>query len=500
MKSSRLFIALVAIAFTSVIKANVPNDSIGKEARTISTRYEAGGVYGSGNYAPMWHFANKQGIGSNKNGWAYARAAVEGRNVFSNCDITLKWGADIVGGYNLTSPVFIQQAYFDFSWKRVNISFGQKERWGYIQNPRLSSGALVESGNARPIPQIRIELPEYWNIPGTKGWFGIRGHLAYGWFTDEYWQKDFVGQGATRTTGVRYHSKAGSARIGNAERFPLTAEVGLYMVTQFGGNTHNHLNNEGKLVDSPTRFKDYLTALIPIKGDSRYTIADQTNVAGNMLGSWFGTLTWNDKAWKLRLTYEHVFEDHSQMFWEYGLWTEQLVGLELELKKFKWIKSVTFEYFNLKDQSGPIYHDTNSLIPDQISCADNNYWHHTYLGWFNYGMMIGTPFTTSPVYNTDGTLNMYNNRTEAFHFGIEGSPLEWMDYRLLVSRSNNWGTYDIPFTEIKHCTSGLMELTFRPEFMKKWSITASFAFDKGKLYGNNYGGMITITRRNIFSY
>lgn len=500
MKSSRLFIALVAIAFTSVIKANVPNDSIGKEARTISTRYEAGGVYGSGNYAPMWHFANKQGIGSNKNGWAYARATVEGRNVFSNCDITLKWGADIVGGYNLTSPVFIQQAYFDFSWKRVNISLGQKERWGYIQNPRLSSGALVESGNARPIPQIRIELPEYWNIPGTKGWFGIRGHLAYGWFTDEYWQKDFVGQGATRTTGVRYHSKAGSARIGNAERFPLTAEVGLYMVTQFGGNTHNHLNNEGKLVDSPTRFKDYLTALIPIKGDTRYTIADQTNVAGNMLGSWFGTLTWNDKAWKLRLTYEHVFEDHSQMFWEYGLWTEQLVGLELELKKFKWIKSVTFEYFNLKDQSGPIYHDTNSLIPDQISCADNNYWHHTYLGWFNYGMMIGTPFTTSPVYNTDGTLNLYNNRTEAFHFGIEGSPLEWMDYRLLVSRSNNWGTYDIPFTEIKHCTSGLMELTFRPEFMKKWSITASFAFDKGKLYGNNYGGMITITRRNIFSY
>lgn len=500
MKSSRLFIALVAIAFTSVIKANVPNDSIGKEARTISTRYEAGGVYGSGNYAPMWHFANKQGIGSNKNGWAYARAAVEGRNVFSNCDITLKWGADIVGGYNLTSPVFIQQAYFDFSWKRINISLGQKERWGYIQNPRLSSGALVESGNARPIPQIRIELPEYWNIPGTKGWFGIRGHLAYGWFTDEYWQKDFVGQGATRTTGVRYHSKAGSARIGNAERFPLTAEVGLYMVTQFGGNTHNHLNNEGKLVDSPARFKDYLTALIPIKGDSRYTIADQTNVAGNMLGSWFGTLTWNDKAWKLRLTYEHVFEDHSQMFWEYGLWTEQLVGLELELKKFKWIKSVTFEYFNLKDQSGPIYHDTNSLIPDQISCVDNNYWHHTYLGWFNYGMMIGTPFTTSPVYNTDGTLNLYNNRTEAFHFGIEGSPLEWMDYRLLVSRSNNWGTYDIPFTEIKHCTSGLMELTFRPEFMKKWSITASFAFDKGKLYGNNYGGMITITRRNIFSY
>ncbi|MBO5787342.1 MAG: hypothetical protein J6R07_01555 [Bacteroidaceae bacterium] len=500
MRTNILLTAIIAIMVTVSTKADNIGDSKTKQAHSISTRYEAGAVYGSGDYAPMWHIANRQGMGSYKSNWAYARLAVNGKNTFSNGNIALDWGADIVGGYNLTSPVFIQQAYFDFSWKKINISLGQKERWGYIQNPRLSSGALVESGNARPIPQIRIELPEYWNIPGTKGWFGIRGHLAYGWFTDEYWQKEFVKPDKAHTTGVRYHSKAGAARIGNVDKFPLTAEMGLYMVTQFGGNTHNHLNEEGVFVDSPTRFKDYLTAFIPTKGDSQYTIADQANVAGNMLGSWFGSLTWDDKAWKLRLTYEHVFEDHSQMFWEYGLWTEQLVGLELELKKFKWIKSATFEYFNLKDQSGPIYHDTNSLIPDQISCVDNNYWHHTYNGWFNYGMMIGTPFTTSPVYNTDGTLEIYNNRTEAFHFGIEGSPLDWMDYRLLLSRSNNWGTYKKPFTEVKHCTSGLAEFTFRPDIKKRWSITASFAFDKGDLYGNNYGGMITITRRDIFKY
>lgn len=469
------------------------------EYNTIKTSYEAGGVAGSGDYAPMWHFSNRQGMGSHENGWAYARIGVEGRH-FLNGGIFLDWGADVVGGGNLTSNVFVQQAYVDFSWKRLRISLGQKERWGELKNHRLTTGALTESGNARPIPQIRIELPKYWNIPGTKGWLGIRGHIAYGWFTDENWQKDFVAPDKARTTGVRYHSKSGFLRIGNEKKFPLTAELGLHMATQFGGTVYNRLNEPGGYLHNPSRLKDYLQAFIPTKGDSQYDIADQVNIAGNVLGSYLGAITWNDKEWKLRLTYEHAFEDHSQMFWEYGIWTEQLVGLELELKKFNWIKGVTLEYFNLKNQSGPIYHDTNSQIPDQISCADNNYRHHTYNGWFNYGMIIGTPLVSSPVYNTDGTLMIYNNRVEAFHFGIEGSPLGWLDYRLLFTKSNNWGTYSRPFLKIKENTSGLVELTFKPSFMKKWSVTTSFAFDKGELYGNNYGGMITITRRNVFNF
>lgn len=486
----------ITISLTTAIMALLPSVTT---AQTLSTRYEAGGLVGSGNYAPMWHTANRQGAWSLNSSQAQARIGVSGEHNFSNSKINLQWGADIIGGYNLTSPIFVQQAYFDFNWKRLHISVGQKERWCNHKNPRLSTGALVESGNARPIPQIRIALPEYWNIPGTKGWLGIRGHLAYGLFTDENWQRNFVAEDKAHTSGVLYHSKAGFMRIGNENKFPLTAEIGLHMVTQFGGTSHNRLNRPGNTFTNPTRIKDFFYALIPLKGDSQYNIADQVNIAGNMLGSWLGAITWKENKWAARFYYEHTFEDHSQMFWEYGLWTEQLVGIEFELNNFKWIKSVTLEYFNLKDQSGPIYHDKTALIPEQISCRDNNYWHHTYNGWFNYGMMIGTPLITSPAYNTDKTLDIYNNRVEAFHAGIEGTLLKWLDYRLLLTRSNNWGTYSQPFKDIKVNTSGLVEFTFKPSFMKKWSITTSFAFDKGDLYGDNYGGMITITRNNIFN-
>lgn len=483
-------------AFTTTLLLMLAFNTL--QAQTLKERYEFTGTFGSGDFAPFWHLSNRQGLPSYENNSVYTRLGLAGEHSFSSCDIGTDWGFDFVVGDNLTSTVFIQQAYIDFSWKRLNISFGQKERWQGVVNHRLSTGSLTESGNARPIPQIRIELPDYWDIPGLGGWLGIKGHMAYGWFADEEWQKDFAADSTARAVGVRYHSKAGYLRIGNEEKFPLTAEFGLQMVTQFGGTCYNSRSIYGDNHHNPVRPKDYWTAFFPSSGDAAYDGSDQANVVGNMLGSWQAAITWNAEDWKLRGYYDHVFDDHSQMFMEYGLWTEQLVGIELELKKFKWIKGLALEYFNLKNQSGPVYHDTTAEIPDQISCIDNNYNHGRYPGWFNYGMMIGTPLCSSPIYNTDHKQVCYNNRVEAFHIGIEGCPLGWLDYRLLYTRSNNWGTYPHPFKEIKVNRSGLVELTFKPKILRNWSITTSFAFDCGDLYGDNYGGMITLTRKNIF--
>ena len=472
--------------------------SLGVNAQILTDRNELVATYGSGNFAPMWHTTNRQGVNSEKNNSVYARLGASGEHLFSNIDLNLDWGVDVVAGYNLVSSVFVQQAYFDIRWKRVKLSLGQKERWCDMKNPRLSTGALVESGNARPIPQVRFELPEYWDIPGLGGWFGIRGHLAYGWFTDGCWQEKFFAETSARTAGVLYHSKAGFMRFGNKDKFPLTAEIGLHMVTQFAGSCYNSLNRPGYSTN-PARFKDYLLALIPLKGDSQYGAIDQGNVAGNVLGSWMGAITWTQEKWKLHFYYDHVFEDHSQMFWEYGLWTEQLAGLELELKNFKWIRNVVFEYFNLKNQSGPVYHDSTNDIPDQVSCVDNNYNHQRYAGWFNYGRMIGTPLCTSPIYNEDKLQICRNNRVEAFHLGAEGELLRWLDYRCLFTFSNNWGTYAKPFVDIKKNFSGLVELTFFLSKNKNWSVGTSFAFDKGDLYGDNYGAMVTFKRCGIYN-
>ena len=472
--------------------------AIGAKAQTITERQELTGALGSGEYAPFWHMANRQGLGSEKRSMGYARVGVGGNHPFSKSGIAIDWDFDMVAGGHMASNVFVQQANIDLTWRELRLSIGQKERWGELMNHRLTTGTLVESGNARPIPQVRLELHDYLNIPGTGGWLALKGHLAYGRFTDGKWQEEFLApqynDEKRYAQNTLYHSKAGAMRFGNEEKFPLTAEIGLHMVTQFGGTTYNAKNHAGEAFKNPTRFKDFMLALIPLSGDNEYDGSDQLNVAGNVLGSWKGTIRWHSDKWVVKLNYDHAFEDHSQMFWEYGLWTEQLVGLELNLKEFKWIKAATVEYFNLKNQSGPIYHDSNITFPDQISCVDNNYNHSKYPGWFNYGMMIATPLCTSPIYNKDNSLTCYNNRVEAFHMGIEGGLLPWLDYRILLTHSNNWGTYGNPFKDIKKNTSGLVEFTFTPNIPGNWSIITSFAFDKGNLYGNNYGGLLTIKR------
>ncbi len=468
-------------------------------AQSFSYNIETTGAISKGTYTPFWHISNRQGLGSvaTKNG--YLRAGISGSHTLGKKNWSVDYAADIIIAKNLTSTVFIQQAFADINWRMLTLSLGQKERWSNFKNHRLSTGGLTESGNARPIPQIRLEVPQYWDIFGTKGWFTMRGHLAYGWFSDEEWQKGFVAKGKSRTVGVRYHSKAAYFKLGNEKLFPLTYEFGLEMAAQFGGTTYNMLNVPGRTNHNPVRLKDYLSVLVPVKGDSRYNVHDQSNISGNQLGSWHTAITWHAKEWQLGAYYEHTFEDHSQMFWEYGLWSEQLVGLQLKLNNGRWIKGINIEYFNLKNQSGPIYHDSNSTIPDQISCVDNNYWHHTYNGWFNYGMIIGTPLVTSPIYNSNGVLTTFNNRVEAFHLGIEGEPIEELGYRILLTKSNNWGTYGKPFTEIKENLSGLFELTYNPKKFNGWSISASFAFDNGELYNNNSGGMFTIRKSGIIN-
>ena len=468
-------------------------------AQEIDYHIDFNAGYSNGNYTPFWHISNRQGVGSMESQSGYMRAAIAGEKRI-NDSWRVNYGADFIMAHNHTSTVYVQQAFTDIGWRMFILSLGQKERWSNFKNQRLTTGGLTESGNARPIPQIRFEVPQYWDIFGTNGWFTVRGHIAYGWFTDESWQKDFTATGNERTTGVRYHSKAGYFKVGNEKKFPLTYEFGLEMVAQFGGTVYNRGNNSGECHHNPVKLKDYIKIFFMDSGDGDYHGMDQANVAGNHLGSWHTALTWHGKDYNIKGYYEHTFEDHSQMFWEYGLWNEQLVGIELEFKEFNWIKNIAVEYFNLKNHSGPIYHDSTDKIPDQISCGDNNYNHEWYTGWFNYGMIIGSPLCTSPIYNNDSKLVCYNNRVEAFHFAIEGEPCKGLGYRLLLTKSNNWGTYSDPFTDIKENLSGYIELRYKPAKLEGWSVAASFAFDDGNLYGNNNGGMLTIRKEGILKF
>ena len=458
---------------------------------------ETAGVVSSGGLSPFWLTADRNGLSSVDEKWGYVRAGVAGVSELKS-DWAFEYGADVVGAKNLPSTVFVHQAYVDVSWRWLRLGIGKKERSGELKNDSLSTGALVESENAAPIPQVRLEVSEYRDFFGTNGWFSLRGHIAYGWFGDGNWQQEWVATGTRYAKNVLYHSKSIFWKVGREQSFPLVYEGGVQLVSQFGGKIYNYMDNAGSDFNMPVRVKDFWDIFVFSAGDNEYDVHDRLNVAGNHLGSYHLSLKWGSGNWSLRGYYEHMFEDHSGMCWEYGLWKDCPVGAELQLTDFKWPDNVVVEYFNSRDQTGPVYHDATDEIPDQISARDNYFGHHAYPCWQHYGMIIGTPLITSCLYNDNNRFRIYNNRVEAFHFGASGHPIREFSYRLLLTFSHNWGTYKIPFVQIKSNLSGLLELSYMPRRTKGLCTFLSFAFDDGELYGNNRGGMLGI--RKVFEF
>ena len=204
---------------------------------------------------------------------------------------------------------------------------------------------VVEGSNARPVPQVRIELPLYWDVPFTRGWLGVKGHIDYGLLTDNGWREDFTATGQKFAKNVIYHSKSLMFRVGNKDKFPLTMEIGMLDAAQFGGSLWQK-QADGSLTmitNMPNGFKEFFKALVPTQESTL------ENVDGNHVGSWNFALNYYAKTWKARLYYEHFFDDHSQLTWQYGRWKDGHIGLEVTLPRNPVVSKVLWEGFCTTD-------------------------------------------------------------------------------------------------------------------------------------------------------
>ena len=468
----------------------------------LEYRVEMGATAGGGTYAPLWFTANRYGLASTEPNSGYLRAGIAyEKELRRNWKIAA--GMDLAGAINQEKSFNVQQLYADLSWKVLTLGVGIKERPGFPleKNTALSSGMMVEGPNAHPVPQIRVEMPEYWNVPGTKGWFALKGHLAYGSFAEYEWQRDYVKPGQYFTEGVLYHSKSLMLRLGNKEKFPLEFEVGILMAAQFGGNRYQKME-DGTVrldVDMPDNLKAYWKAFFPQTGGTDTPEGEQVNVEGNHLGSWNFALNYYVGDWKFRAYLEHYFEDTSEMFWEYGRWKDGQLGLEITFPKNRWVTSAVYEALGTKDQAGPLLFDSFwGQFPEyQISGCDEYYNHYIYGGWQYMGMGMGNPLLPGPLYNENHSISFRSNRVRAQHLGLSGNPSDEWSYRVLISFARHWGTYGNPLDKQRKQFSSLYEATYSPRRASGWSASLALGLDRGNYLGNSTGGMLTIRKTGI---
>lgn len=465
--------------------------------RPDSIRYNAEVYAGfsTGKHTPFWLVNNMQGLGSPKKNSGYVKAGA-----FKDIDKSRRfsWGAgvELAGAWRNTSKFYVHQLYGELKYRSLGAILGAKEMWGELNNPRLSSGNLLFSGNALPIPQLRVGIFDFADVWGTKGWLAVKGYLAYGMFTDSNWQEDWVRKGLKYTKNVLYHSKGLWLRGGNTDVFPLQGELGIEMATQFGGTSYQ----DGKEVKNSHGLKAWWKAFWPTSKTFDSLIGHETSIDGNMVGAYNIALSWLPKAdWSVKAYFEHYFEDQSQMTFEYG-WKDALWGVEVQLPKNRFVSEVVYEYLYSKDQSGAVNNNHTPEIPEQVSGRDGYYNNSLYTGWQHWGMGIGNPLAISPIYNPDNNLYFTSNRIIAHHLGIGGNPTGEIDYRMLLSYTRSWGTYGIPLPEVEDNVNFLAEVSWKPRKLHGWHAKVGIGIDGGDLLGKSFGVMLTIGKAGIIKF
>lgn len=233
-------------------------------------------------------------------------------------------------------------------------------------------------------------------------------------------------------------------------------------------------------------------------GGSDTPDGEQQNVEGNMLGTWNFALSWNPKTdWSVKVYYEHFFEDHSMLTFDFP-WKDGLYGIQAKLPKNRWISDIVYEYLYMKDQSGPVFWNHTPEINEQVSGLDNYYNHYIYNGWQHWGMGIGNPLIIAPIYNADHHLFLSSTRMWGHHLGFKGHPLDELGYRILMSYQKSWGTYLHPFEKVKSSFNLLAEVSYAPKKLKGWKLDLSYGFDSGSLIGNSYGIRLKICKSGWF--
>ncbi|MBO4977227.1 MAG: hypothetical protein J6C67_00710 [Muribaculaceae bacterium] len=396
------------------------------------------------------------------------------------------------------SPARLIQLYAALKYRSVFILGGMKEQPSLIVDGRLSSGDLVRSNNARPIPGVTIGFIRFVDIPFTNGWVQINGEIMYGRMTDDgFDNRQFNYYQGVLANDLCYTYKRCYFRTKPSQPFSVT--VGMQTAGMFGGKslTYRH----GELISTENRgfhVRDLWDMFFPHEGSG------ENYYKGNSLGSWdFHARYRFASGTTVAAYFEWPFEDGSgigkQNGWD-GLW-----GLQLTLPQGNILESVVFEYLDFTNQSGYVHFShtdaPGTTIEGHATGGDDYYNNNFYGPYANYGMSIGTPFLRSPRYNLDGYPGYLHNRARGFHAAALGNIADEWSWRAMISYQKAGGSGRQPAYHKLHDTSAMLEAAWTPAtVVPGLSVKCSLAFDRGNLRGNNFGGMLSLSYSGNFAF
>lgn len=357
---------------------------------------------------------------------------------------------------------FFSQLYAHARLYIIDITAGIKPEYYGAGDALLSSGSLLFSTNAHPIPRVSVGIEKWTAFPGLFGYLEVKGGLSHGWMADNY----------PDVKGTLLHHKYIGGRIGG--RLPVNLSYEFHHVAQWGGysSEYGDLGND---------WKAFKAAFLVRSGGTMSN--DKLNAQGNHIGFQQLALDVKGEGWKVSAYWQIIQEDGPitliglTMNKPDGLW-----GISATQSRWPFIQALTYEFLNTTDQSGP-FHDRDGVV---FGGADNYYHNRIYSqGWTYFGRIIGSPL-----------LNSSNSRVMAHHIGIRGDIFSYK-YRIMVNHADNYGTYGQP--AYSRNTAVLLEV--KKHVPQAWGLDFGIAVagDFGTQFGNQFGAHLTISKRGIIT-
>ncbi len=470
-------------------------------------RAEAFGSFSTGKFTPFWMLYHNWGMVPLQANNGYIRGGVFHQNQINN-DWSYELGIDVAASSpHSFGSVWLQQAYGELNWKSLRLNLGAKEDYTSLLDPYLSSGDFDKSNNARPLPEIKISIPQFILVPYTKGNMYFKGDFAIGRCLDGNWQEDTaLPYLQSYTKDVLSHHKSIAFRFGNIEKknkLQFTFEFDHQV--QWGGTLYLYDGKEKRydIVNQPEGLDDFFRVMIAKEGSSQSSGADSAYVAGSQVGSYLFKFDYRLKDNDILSLYlQHFFDDGSGMAYED--YQDMLLGFQYKTTKKQLLSNAVFEYIYTKNQSGPVHFnimmdDAHDDIRNKGNGNDNFYNNVDYVqGRSYYGRTMGTPLFLSPEYNGDGHLLFKSNRIISFHLGLEGYLHPQLRYRLLATTGQTWGRYFVPYVSVKEGCAANMDLIYSFPKISGLDIKLSTGFNTGSFFAEDAFGMgLTVTKRGV---
>ncbi len=396
---------------------------------------------------------------------------------------------------NRQAPAMLQQLYGELKFRGVYLLAGMKHRRSGIVDDELSSGDLVRSNNARPIPAVSAGFIDFQNVPFTNGWLQIEGEISYGRFFDNKTKENcFNFYTGEYTQDLMYSYKRCYLRSKPSQ--PLCVTAGVQNAGVFAGSTLFY--RSGKILVSDYRgFK--LSQLWNM------FFPEHNNGEGNAIGNSLGS--WDFKA-RYRFANDSKLSAYFQWFWEDGSglakrngW-DGLWGLQYDFAKRGPVTKIVAEYIDFTNQAGPNHwapsDSPGTNLTTMVGGADNYYNNDRYGPYANYGMAIGTPFIVAPIYNTDGYWAFTHCRARGFHLAVTGDILPTLSYTFKFSAQKAWGDGRVPQAiALEDYSAGASAVWHASRHIET---RLHVAFDAGKLRGNNFGALASVTYKGNFTF